>query len=96
MRDTLPKKMKKQECGIINLDKSSGSGTHWTAFSRKDNKIQYFDSYGNLKPPKELIRYFKSNGQTDIFYNYDQKQKFNSYNCGQLCLKFLYKVCNSK
>ena len=27
-RDTLPKKTKLNECGILNLDSSSGDGTH--------------------------------------------------------------------
>ena len=28
LRDTLPKKSKLNECGILNLDSSSGDGTH--------------------------------------------------------------------
>ena len=28
LRDTLPKKTKLNECGILNLDSSSGDGTH--------------------------------------------------------------------
>ena len=28
-RDTLPTKTKLNECGILNLDSSSGDGTHW-------------------------------------------------------------------
>ena len=27
--DTLPRKPNKKECGIVNFDKSGGSGTHW-------------------------------------------------------------------
>ena len=30
--DTLPKKLNKKECGIVNFDKSGGSGTHWVAW----------------------------------------------------------------
>ena len=30
--DTLPKKPNKKECGIVNLDKSGGPGTHWVAW----------------------------------------------------------------
>ena len=29
LRDTLPKKAKLNECGILKLDSSSGDGTHW-------------------------------------------------------------------
>ena len=28
-RDTLPQKTKLNECGILNLDSSSGDGRHW-------------------------------------------------------------------
>ena len=35
LRDTLPKKAKLNECGILNLDSSSGDGTHWLCGSKK-------------------------------------------------------------
>ena len=86
MVDTLPKNSRQLECGIVNLDKSSGPGTHWVAYWKNRNKVEYFDSYGNLQPPKELIKYLGEK----ITYNKTRFQKFNSYNCGHLCLKFLY------
>ena len=33
MRDQLPKIPNEVETGIINLDNSSGSGTHWVAYA---------------------------------------------------------------
>lgn len=85
MRDELPKNPLKLECGIINLDSSSNSGTHWVAYGKMNDYIEYFDSYGNLKPPKEFIEYMGS----DFRYNYYNFQGKCSYNCGHLCLKFL-------
>ena len=35
VRDNLPYKPKKNECGILNLDDTSGKGTHWVAWYRK-------------------------------------------------------------
>ena len=35
LRDTLPKKAKLNECGILNLDSSSGEGTHWVMWFKK-------------------------------------------------------------
>lgn len=67
MKDNLPKRIKERECGIINLDSSKGPGTHWTAYVKKEKFILYFDSYGNLRPPKEIVKYFYSGG----------KKKFN-------------------
>lgn len=85
MRDTLPKKPFKKECGIINLDSSKNPGTHWVAYVKLNNHIEYFDSYGNLKPPIEFIKYVGSN----ILYNYDNEQKTHPNICGHLCLRFL-------
>lgn len=92
MRNTIPKKIREKECGIVNLDSSSGPGTHWTAYVKHKHHIYYFDSYGNLRPPKELIKYFHSDGFNNVIqYNHNTFQRYNSHNCGQLCLKFLYK-----
>ncbi len=32
VRDELPKRCCKTECGILNLDNSSKNGTHWTVW----------------------------------------------------------------
>lgn len=42
-----------------------------------------FDSYGNLKPPEEFIKYL----DCKVHYNYDNIQRNHPYNCG-LCLSF--------
>lgn len=91
MRDTLPSTIHSVEAGIVNLDSDSGRGTHWTAYVKDGYNIKYFDSFGNLKPPLELITYFKSGRKPiQIKYNYDRYQSMNAFNCGHLCLKFLY------
>lgn len=88
MRDEL-KSLKpwKYEMGIINLDESRGKGTHWCAYSKKNNDVTYFDSYG-LRPPPEIRRYF--NGSRLVYSN-EQIQGYDSVNCGHLCLQFLIK-----
>lgn len=86
MKDKLPQKPKKHESGIVNLDKQSGQGTHWVAYKKNNKKAMYFDSFGNLQPPKEIKKYL--NG-CEIKYNYDKYQNYNTVICGQLCLKFL-------
>lgn len=88
MRNTLPKRVRSRECGIINLDSNHGSGTHWVAYHKNKNHIEYFDSFGNLQPPKELIKYLGKN----IHYNYTQEQIYGTYNCGHLCLNFLFQI----
>lgn len=89
MRNNLPRTNPwKRECGIINLDDATGSGTHWVAYYKNLNDIKYFDSFGNLQPPVEVVKYLGDK----LSYNYNSFQKFNSYNCGHLCLSFLSKT----
>jgi len=38
LRDTLPKKPKRNECVIMNLDNTSGDGTHWVACFKRGDK----------------------------------------------------------
>lgn len=90
MRDALPKKPKLNESAIVNLDSKYGSGTHWVAYCKRGNRVQYFDSFGNLRPPPELVQYLGP--LAEIEYNYEREQGFDSVVCGHLCLKFLYNV----
>jgi len=43
LRDSLPKKPKRNECAIMNLDDTSGNGTHWVAWFKRGNDKFYFD-----------------------------------------------------
>ena len=89
MRDTLPQsKPKFNECGVVNLDLNKNRGTHWVAYKKRGNSVEYFDSFGNLKPPRELVDYLGRD--VKIFYK-DRYQNFDSNKCGHLCLEFLYK-----
>lgn len=87
MRDDVTKmKPRVNESAIINLDDSHNRGTHWVAYIKRNMNVKYFDSFGNLKPPLELMEYL---GVSSVRYNYKRYQDFNSFNCGHLCLKFL-------
>lgn len=88
MRNDLPTKgPKMNESCIVNLDSEEGPGTHWVAYKKRGSRVIYFDSYGNLKPPRELQNYLRN---CEIKYNNDVYQR-SGYNCGHLCLKFLNK-----
>lgn len=84
VRDNLPSKPNKNECGILNLDNSRGNETHWTMWYRQNNKNYYFDSYG-IQPPQELERYLKRN----ILYSTEKIQPPGEVFCGHLCLYVL-------
>ena len=88
MRTALPRKARNKECGVVNMDDDSGPGTHWVAYKKIGKIVTYFDSFGNLSPPKELVKYFHG---CEIYFNHNRLQNYNTSNCGQLCLRFLYK-----
>lgn len=89
MRDRLPSgKPWQNECMIVNHDSVMNEGTHWTCFVKKGKNAFYFDSFGKLAPPLEIIEYL--GGDCTIFYNTRRFQKFDTVVCGHLCLSFLY------
>ena len=100
VRDQLPEKQSRNaECCILNLDSSSGRGTHWTAWYKSNSRSGsrsgeelYFDSYG-LRPPDELVDYL----QRLVFYNSERVQPEGQVFYGHLCLYVLKKLsdgCN--
>ena len=89
VRDELPKKPRRNECGILNLDDSNGVGSHWVAFLKNGKVKIYFDSYG-LPPPTEMLNYLRS----PVYYNSERIQPDNEVFCGHLCLYVLKKTMN--
>ena len=89
MRNSLPPKPQLNESAIVNLDDSNRSGTLRVAYRNLCDDITYFDSFGNLKPPIEILKYFYPHS---VKYNYESYQTFNTFNCGHLCLKFLCQI----
>ena len=86
-RDNLPKQIKKNECGIINLDSQIGSGSHWIVYRNGDKYSVYFDSFG-LKMPEEVKKYLTTSNKP-IVYSGDEIQERDSVLCGYWCLYFL-------
>ena len=84
VRDNLPSKPRRNECGILNLDDRDGNGTHWVAWHKKDGDKYYFDSYV-VQPPWEMLQYL----QKPISYNTEKIQPNGEVICGQLCLYVL-------
>jgi hypothetical protein len=97
MRDQLPRKPNDVETGIINLDNSSGPGTHWVAYAIDPRGIVYFDSYG-LAPPKEFMRYISMiKSLPPMFYSTLPTQALNDPPiCGREVLNVLAEISKSK
>jgi len=73
----------------MNLDDSSGNGTHWVAWLKRGKDKWYFDSFG-WPPPTELNKYFDG----DVFYPIEQVQPRQEVFCGHLCLHVLKEMLN--
>ena len=88
-RDNLPKRIRKEECGIINLDDFSGPGTHWVCWRNIEGEdiCEYFDSFG-LPMPTEVMEYLIKSGKT-LFYSPDEIQERSSVLCGYILLVFI-------
>ena len=68
---------------IVNLDKTTGQGTHWTCLYYHPLKSYYFDSFGFV-PPEEIENII-------IPYNHNNKdiQDYDSDACGYYCIAFI-------
>ena len=75
-----------KETAVVNLDDKQNEGTHWTAYRKTGNEVVYFDSFGDLQPPSDLMLYWNV---PEVKYNYKRFQDFNTHWCGHLCLQFL-------
>ena len=100
MRDTLPKKTWKKECGIMNFNTSDQSGSHWVCWYKIGSTRIYFDSFGCITPIK-LQNYLKTtpefrNNTPCIQRNSEQVQEANTQICGQLCLYVLKNLSQGK
>lgn len=91
MRDEILRKKSKPktcECWILNHASSQTDGSHWSSVVKDNNLAFYFDSYGKLAPPLEVIKYFGDD--IHLYYNAKKYQSYGTNICGHLCLRFLY------
>ena len=71
---------------IINLDLSSGAGTHWVASVNDGKQTIVYDSFGDLNKltQNKYIRILNPKFTED-----DREQGINESNCGQRCVAWL-------
>jgi hypothetical protein len=83
MRDELDKiEFKKKGFYVINLDKSTGPGSHWCVIY-KGIKTFYFDSFG-FPTAEEIEKVIKP-----YIYSTTQIQDINSSSCGYYVILFI-------
>ena len=91
--DLFPKKMRRFENGIINLDIATGPGTHWVCYYNDPNNnfVEYFDPFGEhvYKILPNIKKYLHSAGKKEIGYNSSFLQHPASVKCGYFCMKYI-------
>lgn len=85
VRDQLPQKPRKNECGILNTGSSDTDGFHWICWQKRGDDVISFDTYG-LPPPRELTKYMKG---YNVWYNTERLQYGPTVFCGHACLYLL-------
>ena len=96
MRDELPSNPLTKECGILNFNTADQSGSHWVCWYKSQNDRFYFDSFGE-PPPSELLNYLKTyeeivDHSQVIRQSAVTVQRYQSNECGSLCLFVLKKL----
>ena len=72
---------------VVNLDVSTGSGTHWVCLNLEHQKSEYFDSLGNFSSKLED---FLLKRNCDYVYNPKKIQADTSDVCGDYCILFSF------
>jgi hypothetical protein len=76
---------------IVNLENSTGGGTHWVLVKVFPGKEAiYFDSFG-LSPPEEIVRFVKH-----FAMNNREIQDYSASTCGYFCLACDYYLEHAK
>jgi len=80
--DKIPVLTSKKKYAIINLDTSTGPGSHWVAIAKSGPNIIVYDSFGR-KSKKILSSVFKSGNGIPIDTDKDAEQSQSELSCGQ-------------
>ena len=84
-KDNVPV-LRNNQSTIVNLDYSSGKGTHWISYKRINDKIFYFDSYGVAYIP-DIIK--KQYPKHKFICNIYRIKSIYSNQCGSYCILFV-------
>ncbi len=89
--DHIPELTKEKPYAILNLDKSTESGSHWVAIAKVNNETYIYDSFGRKN--QQIIPSLSKSGNGKIEdTDRDAEQKINELNCGNRSVAFLLLV----
>jgi len=80
--------LKRSQFLVLNLDNLDGEGTHWVALCRRDNRLEYYDSFG-LTYGKSVDDYIDRHDSVDVYINTEQEQPIKSSRCGFYVMQFI-------
>ena len=93
-KDMLPKKMQLNKFYIINLDDSTGAGSHW-AMSQMDSKQAiYFDPFG-VVPAVNILKFMRT-PKKPMYYSTTTLQDMKSELCGYYCIYIIEQMVNNR
>ena len=97
-KDMLPNKME-NKFYIINLDDSTGLGSHWTMIAPLKRTI-YFDAFG-APPPVNALRFMKTRknpmkSEKTMYYSTLQLQDIKSSLCGYYCIYIIDQITSGR
>lgn len=86
--DKIPKLNALSPYCILNLDKSTESGSHWIAVARRPDDVVVYDSFG--RPNDVIIPALAGSGNGRVIdTDPDAEQGITETNCGARCLAWL-------
>ena len=87
--DKIPKLTNKVCYCILNVDKSTESGSHWVSLAKiENNESLFYDSFG--REGVQLIKHLKYSGNgTIVDAERDEEQQEIEQNCGARAISFL-------
>ena len=78
--------LKNNQSAIVNLDDSSGEGTHWLSYKKINDKIFYFDSYAVSFIPDIIKNQHPNHKSICSIY---RLQSLDSNQCARFCILFV-------
>ena len=77
---------------FINLDDSTGAGTHWVCVYNCGTECIYFDPFG-IDPSTEILKFMRASKKKMLMSTY-QIQNVESIMCGYFCIYIVNSLLN--
>ena len=78
---------------IVNTVSNVAIMGHWVLIFINKNVLYYFDSYGNLPPDNNIMKFIKTFPRKRYLINVKSLQSNNSFVCGAYCIYLAYFKC---